>query len=167
MAEVQNNRTDNETNAKLAKVANVNRETYRQAKRVLDSNNDDLKQRVLSGKTSINAGYKELTQDYICRRGEVGGSAKKVGLRIKELERLYGIELGGSRRNNCVLKTQEQLAKEMGISIPTLQNYKLLTDMIPELDGFNFKLGDYVDIKTKTIILPYSTACQIVIYSNL
>ena len=55
----------------------------------------------------------------------------------------------------------------MGISIPTLQNYKLLTDMIPELDGFNFKLGDYVDIKTKTIILPYSTACQIVIYSNL
>lgn len=78
LAEVQNNRTDNETNSKLAKVANVNRETYRQAKRVLDSNNDDLKQRVLSGKTSINAGYKELTKDYICRRGEVGGSAKKV-----------------------------------------------------------------------------------------
>lgn len=133
MAEVQNNRTDNETNAKLAKVANVNRETYRQAKRVLDSNNDDLKQRVLSGKTSINAGYKELTQDYICRRGEVGGSAKKVGLRIKELERLYGIELGGSRRNNCVLKTQEQLAKEMDMDVRTLQNYKILADMIPEV----------------------------------
>ena len=61
-ASKQNNRPENETNAKLAKVANVNRETYRQAKRVLDSNNDDLKQRVLSGKTSINAGYKELTQ---------------------------------------------------------------------------------------------------------
>lgn len=55
-------RSENETNAKLAKVANVNRETYRQAKRVLDSNNDELKQRVLSGKTSISAGYKELTQ---------------------------------------------------------------------------------------------------------
>lgn len=100
---------DREVNSKLAKVANVNPETYRQAKRVLDSNNDDLKQRVLSGKTSINAGYKELTQDYICRRGEVGGSAKKVGLRIKELERLYEIEHGGSRRNNCVLKTHELL----------------------------------------------------------
>lgn len=54
---------DREVNSKLAKVANVNPETYRQAKHVLDSENDDLKQRVLSGETSINAGYKELTQD--------------------------------------------------------------------------------------------------------
>ena len=53
---------DREVNSKLAKVANVNPETYRQAKRVLDSENDDLKQRVLSGKTSISAGYKEITQ---------------------------------------------------------------------------------------------------------
>lgn len=62
-ASKQNNRSENETNAKLAKVANVNRETYRQAKRVLDSENDDLKRRVLSGETSISAGYKELTQE--------------------------------------------------------------------------------------------------------
>ena len=50
----------NETNAKLANIANVNRETYRQAKRVLDSDNEDLKQRVLSGETAISTGYKEL-----------------------------------------------------------------------------------------------------------
>ena len=61
-ADKNKKRSENETNAKLAKVANVNRETYRQAKRVLDSNNDDLKQRVLSGKTSISAGYKEIIQ---------------------------------------------------------------------------------------------------------
>lgn len=61
-ASKQNNRSENETNAKLAKVAHVNRETYRQAKRVLDSENDDLKRRVLSGETSISAGYKELAQ---------------------------------------------------------------------------------------------------------
>lgn len=54
------NRSENETNAKLAKIANVNRETYRQAKRVLDSDNEDLKQRVLSGETAISTGYKEL-----------------------------------------------------------------------------------------------------------
>lgn len=53
---------DREVNSKLAKVANVNPETYRQAKRVLDSENDDLKQRVLSGEPSISAGYKELAQ---------------------------------------------------------------------------------------------------------
>lgn len=62
-ASKQNNRSENETNAKLAKVANVNRETYRQAKRVLDSENADLKRRVLSGETSISAGYKELAQE--------------------------------------------------------------------------------------------------------
>ena len=59
--EVQNRKKqDNETNAKLAKMADVNRETYRQAKRVLDSDNEEIKRRVLSGKTSISAGYREL-----------------------------------------------------------------------------------------------------------
>ena len=62
-AEKTNNRSENETNSKLAKIANVGKETYRQAKRVLDSNNDDLKQRVLSGETSISAGYKELQNE--------------------------------------------------------------------------------------------------------
>ncbi|MEY8421695.1 hypothetical protein AALB52_02950 [Lachnospiraceae bacterium 38-14] len=69
-------------------------------------------------------------------RGDIGGSAKKVGLRIKELERIYGIEHGGNRKstdNNYNLKSQEELAADLGISIPTLQNYKQLANMIPEL----------------------------------
>lgn len=74
-----------------------------------------------------------------------------MGMRIRELERLYGIEYGGDRKsssNKYNLKTQEDIAKEMGISIPTLQNYKLLSDMIPEL-------SDLVDtgIVTKTTAL--------------
>ena len=71
------------------------------------------------------------------RRGEVGGSAKKIGKRIKELERLYGIEHGGDRKsssNNYNLKTQKQLADEMDMDVRTLQNYKTLADMMPELD---------------------------------
>ena len=62
-ADKNTNRSENETNSKLAKIANVGKETYRQAKRVLDSNDEDLKQRVLSGKTSISAGYKELQNE--------------------------------------------------------------------------------------------------------
>ena len=77
---------------------------------------------------------------------DIGGSAKKVGKRIKELERLYGIQHGATSfqgnqfeevtTNNSVSpqKTQEQLAKEFGISVDTLQNYKMLADMIPELE---------------------------------
>lgn len=69
-------------------------------------------------------------------RGDIGGSAKKVALRIKELERIYGIEHGGDRKsntNNSVLKSQSDLATQMGISVDTLQNYKHLANMIPEL----------------------------------
>lgn len=92
-------------------------------------------------------------ENNIRRRGDVGGSAKKMGLRIRELERLYGIEHGGNngnqyvkaKPNNSVLANQEQLASQMGISVDTLQNYKLLSEMIPEL-------SDLVDtgIVTKT-----------------
>ena len=85
---------------------------------------------------------------HIRRRGEIGVSAKKVGKRIKELERLYGIREGsaggnGSNQykkkelepNNSVeAKSQPDLAAQMGISVDTLQNYKMLAEMIPELD---------------------------------
>lgn len=86
---------------------------------------------------------KDLLETNIRQRGDVGGSAKKVGLRIKELERLYGISHGGdhgnqyqeAKPNNSELaKSQEQLASDLGISVDTLHNYKLLADMIPELE---------------------------------
>lgn len=37
-------------------------DTYFKGKKILDANNAALKQEVLSGEKSINAGYKELTQ---------------------------------------------------------------------------------------------------------
>ena len=80
----------------------------------------------------------DLLESNIRRRGEVGGSAKKVGKRIKELERLYGIKEGNNQYNHSLpnnsVSTQSDLATQMGISVDTLQNYKLLADMIPELD---------------------------------
>ena len=79
------------------------------------------------------------------------GSAKKVGARIKELERLYGIHRGNNQHNRVPNnsegspKSQEDIATLMGISVDTLNNYKKLTEMIPELE-------DLVDtgIVTKT-----------------
>lgn len=47
--------------AKLAKTAGVSTDTYSKGKKILDSDNETLKQEVLSGEKSINAGYKELT----------------------------------------------------------------------------------------------------------
>ena len=90
----------------------------------------------------------DLIETNIRQRGDIGGSAKKVGLRIKELERIYGIKQGGSgfygnqhtennlesTNNSETPKTQEQLAAQMDISVDTLRNYKTLTEMIPELE---------------------------------
>lgn len=67
------------------------------------------------------------------------------GVSNKELERLYGIQNDSTHfqgnqyskvvtNNSEVPKSQEQLAKEMGMLVDTLQNYKILADMIPELD---------------------------------
>lgn len=62
------------------------------------------------------------------------------------MERLYGIQNGstsfqGNQHKEVVTniseapqKTQEQLAKEFGISVDTLQNYKMMAEMIPELE---------------------------------
>lgn len=77
------------------------------------------------------------------QRGNVGGSEKKIGLRIKELERVYGIKNGSSGfegnqhevvPNNLDAPIQEQLAKQMDISQDTLVNFKLLAEMSPEIE---------------------------------
>ena len=88
---------------------------------------------------------KDLLETNIRQRGDIGGSAKKVGRRIKELERLYGIKHGGSgfygnqyqkicKPNNEKKYTQSDLSKKLNMSVDTLQNYKMLADMIPELE---------------------------------
>ena len=48
---------------------------------------------------------------------------------------MYGIKVGKPNyEKNSQLKTQEQLASDLGMDVRTLQNYKLLAEMIPELE---------------------------------
>lgn len=154
LVEFQNNRTDNETNSKLAKLAGVGKETYRMGAKILNSDNEELKKRVLSGETSISAGYKELTQGKevlkdlietnIRQRGIGNPNPIKLSRCIKELERIYGIEHGGNHGNQYSmpnpkvsdLPTQEDLANMIGISVDTLNNYKKLTELVPELQDW-------------------------------
>ena len=97
----------------------------------------------------------DLIETNIRQRGDVGGSAKKVGIRIKELERIYSIKQGGDRfrakENNFPLVSQQDIADKLGITVQTLRNYKKLTEMIPEL-------SDLVD----TGIVSKTTALAIV-----
>ena len=64
LPQVQKNKSKSErnptTDKKLSDIAGVSEKTYRMGTKVLNSDNEDIKQRVLSGETSISAGYKEL-----------------------------------------------------------------------------------------------------------
>lgn len=60
-----------------------------------------------------------------------------MGRIICELERIYGVRQGSAgkvslERNNFA-PTQEQIAKELGVDVRTLQNIKRLQTLSPEL----------------------------------
>ena len=50
------------TDKRLSDMAGVSEKTYRMGAKILNSDNEDLKQRVLSGETAISTGYKELVE---------------------------------------------------------------------------------------------------------
>ena len=41
----------------MAETAGVSQDTYSKGKKILDSDNEEVKQKVMSGEMSINAGY--------------------------------------------------------------------------------------------------------------
>lgn len=96
MAEVQNNRTDNETNSKLAKLAGVGKETYRMGAKILNSDNEDLKKRVQTGETSISAGYKELIESNLRQRVLGNTNPVKLGRCFEFLNNWYGFKHGST-----------------------------------------------------------------------
>lgn len=79
---------------------------------------------------------KDLIETNIRQRGIGNPNPVKLGRCIKELEKIYGIQNGGDRKSDCKvynLKSQEQLAEELGVSNKTLHNYKALADLTPEV----------------------------------
>lgn len=61
----------------------------------------------------------------------------KLGRCFSFLNNYYGISKGNNQHSslsNNSVSSQDDLAKEIGISVDTLQNYKQLAEMIPELE---------------------------------
>lgn len=83
----------------------------------------------------------DLIETNIRQRESIDGSTRKNGMIAKELERIYGVHQGnGSNQyeqkpnNSVIAKTQKDIADKMRISVDTLQNFKKLTEMVPELE---------------------------------
>ena len=92
-----------------------------------------------------------LTMEYICVREYFIHYPVKFGRCIVELERIYGIKQGNNQyssfpQNAEPSKSQEDLASEFGISVDTLNRYKQLADLIPEVEDFlDTGMGVWID----------------------
>ena len=64
----------------------------------------------------------DLLESNIRRRGEIGGSAKKVGKRIKELERLYGIREGSAGGNGSNQYVKKELEPNSSVEAKNFRN---------------------------------------------
>lgn len=79
---------------------------------------------------------KDLIETNIKQRGNGNPNDVKLAYCIIELERILGISHGGDRKSsghNVTLKTESDLAEELGTTRRQLQRYKKLTELIPEL----------------------------------
>lgn len=78
---------------------------------------------------------RDLIEINIRQRGVIDDSEIKAGRRFEFLQKYYGVKEGRPEKlpNNSVVKTQEQIASESGISVDTMQNYIKLSEMIPEM----------------------------------
>lgn len=94
-----------------------------------------------------------IIETNIRQRGIGNPNPIKLGRCIKELERIYGIQNGNNQYDRLPkvsegsVDSQKQLADMIGISVDTLNNYKKLTELVPELqdwvetvNGYNYIL---------------------------
>ncbi|MDD3569803.1 MAG: hypothetical protein PHY44_01720 [Lachnospiraceae bacterium] len=93
--------------------------------------------------------------------------SKKVGLRIKELERLYGIEHGGDRKSkgqNDLLKTQSDIAKEMDMDTTICRNLKTLKK---EKNDLERKRKEIINIYLLLILYSYMLSILLTFHLRL
>lgn len=79
---------------------------------------------------------------------------------------MYGVQQGGNHgnqyqeakpNNSDLAITQSDIATKLGISVDTLQNYKLLAEMIPELEEL---LDTGIVTKTTALAMMKSRAAK-------
>ena len=86
---------------------------------------------------------KQLLIETNIRQRDIGNpNPVKLGRCIKELERIYGFREGRPEKlsNNFTVNNQptneSELAEQLGMTRQTLQNYKKLTELVPELQDW-------------------------------
>lgn len=111
---ISNDKDRNPTVRKiLSDAAGVSEDTYSKGKKILDSDNETLKQEVLSGEKSINAGYKELTQSKEEKKTSMNGEVSSMSSPITTKSTTPKTQISDEVKQICadlkIEKTKEYL----------------------------------------------------------
>lgn len=120
------------TDEKLSKISGVKKTTYKMGAKVLKSDNEDLKQRVLSGKTSISSGYRELrkSENAVPKKEEHNTSEQRIietDRRMSEIDRKLA-DLKNEREN--LMRKRSMIFESLDIEC------ELKYEFITNKDGF-------------------------------
>ena len=105
-----------DTTQELANIAGVGKETYRMGAKILNSDDEELKQRVMSGKTKISTGYKELQNKSKPKVDEV------VGKFWKTVRRFTVLFIWTHRIQRCNPLTLRPFGRRPFSNVHTVQN---------------------------------------------
>ena len=128
-------------------MAGVGTGTVARYNRVMNSDDEELKKKVLANEVSINAGYKDLIESNLRQRVLGNTNPVKLGRCFIFLNKYYGFERGGNGSNQYEQKAklftianpnipsnQIELADSYNITRQTMNNYMRMASMIPELE---------------------------------
>ena len=135
------------TSEKLASIANVSEKTYRMGAKILNSGNEKLKQEVLSGEKSINAGYKELTGKKENKKEEVKNEIPSTS-QIQPPKSKVSEEVKQICEDLKTEKTKEYLDSIWDYKVSIIECMNADFDMY--YDGFVSILDDMENRVTKT-----------------
>ena len=132
-----------DTTKKLSKLAGVGKETYRMGAKILNSDNEKLKQEVLSGEKSINAGYRELTGKKENKKEEIKNTNSQNNIENKKEKRVV--------ENGVILLPENSEENKMANDICRRMKSgdKINNDM--ELNNIKQIVNDNIDISISYI----------------
>lgn len=138
MQTCQNGTSAKSTLDEIAKELNMSKRNLQRALRIERNLTDSMKELLDTGEITKTFATIETN---IRQRGIGNPNAMKLGRCIKELERIYGIRDGSAGQSEPKLSGgdvlyQSDIAEMIGISVDTLQNYKKLTELVPELQDW-------------------------------
>lgn len=117
-----NNFTDQKSQQDLAKQIGIDQRQLQNYKKLNDLI-PELQQLVETNQLKSTTAYKIWAKMPQEEQGKV----------YAEYEKLCGVQHGGARDKNYPLKTQEDIARELGISVSTIKKLKQLQQLSPDL----------------------------------